>query len=108
MIRVQSKPIWIETAEGLYLPSASYDNNISEEDGQALCEIEWRKLKLTKKNLSKVRLEILKPSDFAYHKDFGYLQLERLIGTLHGQTPKDGEKEMPLQWECRVVTDQKD
>jgi hypothetical protein len=92
-IKVLTNPIWIENSEGLYVPSFAYDTNITEDDGKALNAIEWRKLKLTKTNLSKVRLESLKPSDYAYHSEYGYLQLEKYTGPLPGKTPTDGEKE---------------
>lgn len=60
---INNRLTWIETQDGTYLPSVKYDTNIKEDDGEAFNGIEWRKLKLAKSKLTKVKIESLKPSD---------------------------------------------
>lgn len=63
----------METTDGVFIPSIKYDASIKEEDGQIFNDIDWRKLKLTKTNLTRMKIESLKPADYAYHNKYGYL-----------------------------------
>jgi hypothetical protein len=65
--------VWKETDTGAYIPSTNYDSSLAEVEGDSLNDIDWKKVRIAKKNLTKVRLESLKPGEIVYKKDYGYL-----------------------------------
>ena len=87
---------WREDAEGQFVPASNYDDALRENDGEELNKIEWRKLKLVKKELNKVKLDGLKPGDVAYHQVHGYVRLKECNQTKQHQDDA-------LNWECQVI-----
>jgi len=78
---------------------------LKESESETLNAIEWRKVKIVKKGINKVKLESLKPGDVAYHDHYGYLKLEKYMGIID----LDSYKNEPLQdWECIIIHEPKD
>lgn len=93
-----NKVTWKETEEGNNIPSVNYDQSINENEGEALNSIEWKKVKIVKRNLNKTKIEALKTGEIAYHRDYGYVKLERFLGN-RNQNNLDSSH----YWECSII-----
>ena len=71
-----------------------YDATITLEMDKELNDINWKKLKIAKKNLIKLSLNAVKPGDILYDPIHGYVRIDSL--PLPTKTPSNEE----AKWEC--------
>lgn len=87
---------WIESSDGSFLPTKNYNSALTEDDGEALANIEWKKVSFAKKGTTKSNLEkSLKPGDIVYHTEYGHVLLEKALGE---------DETLKTKWECKILS----
>ena len=108
---------WKEEEDGSYIPSIRYTDYINVDDGTQFNSIDWKNIKMLKKNLTKTKRETMKPKDIAYHKKHGYVYLEKdnsiVIAGEEQQTANEKVDKAALErkrktWECMVISRNED
>lgn len=97
--------VWKETLSNDYLPTlanVNIDPLMKETDDDShqllMSSTDWKKVKLVKRGVNKVKEEALKAGDLSYHGRWGYLKLEKQVF--------DGQKHQLMlnEWECSLIS----